>query len=305
MGRVSKAVIPVAGYGTRFLPFTKAIPKEMLPVVDKPVIQYLVEEVAAAGIEEVVLITGSNKRAIEDHFDSYFELESKLQEAGKTKALETIRKITKLAKFIFIRQSEPLGLGHAVLQAKPVVGTDPFVVLYGDDIIEPLDPAVGGARGKPGKGVTAQLLEVFAKHPTTILGVTEVGKDEVARYGVIDGEQLPEFGRRLYRVKDFVEKPEPHQAPSNLAISGRIILTPEIFPILEAQRPGVGGEIQLTDAVRTLIKKTGGFALHYTGTWYDCGSKASYIKAVIHYALKHPEVREEVTKYIQQVTSNK
>lgn len=291
MGRVSKAVIPVAGYGTRFLPFTKATPKEMLPVVDKPVIQYLVEEVAAAGIEEVVLITGSNKRAIEDHFDSYFELESKLQEAGKTKALETIRKITKLAKFIFIRQSEPLGLGHAVLQAKPVVGNDPFIVLYGDDVIDP----------EGGKGVTSQLLEVFAKHPTTILGVTEVAKQEVARYGVIDGEQLPEFGRRLYRVKDFVEKPDPHEAPSNLAISGRIILTPEIFPILEAQRPGVGGEIQLTDAVRRLIKKIGGFALHYTGTWYDCGSKASYIKAVIHYALKHPEVKEEVREYLKTI----
>lgn len=287
-----KAVIPVAGYGTRFLPFTKSIPKEMLPVVDKPVIQYLVEEVAAAGIKQVVLITGSNKRAIEDHFDSYFELESKLQQAGKTKALETIRKITKLARFIFIRQSEPLGLGHAVLQAKSVIGNEPFVVLYGDDIIE--------SEGR--EGVTAQLLKVFAKHPTTILGVTEVNHNEVSRYGVIDGEELPEFDKRLYRVKDFVEKPDPKQAPSRLAISGRLILTPEIFPILEQQRPGVGGEIQLTDAVRTLIKKTGGFALHYHGTWYDCGSKGAYIKAVIHYALKHPEVREEVKEYLKQLT---
>ncbi|MBI3261317.1 UTP--glucose-1-phosphate uridylyltransferase GalU [Candidatus Berkelbacteria bacterium] len=293
-----KAVIPVAGYGTRFLPFTKAIPKEMLPVVDKPVIQYLVEEVAQAGIDEIILITGSNKRAIEDHFDSYFELESKLEAAGKTKALETIRQITKLAKFIFIRQNEPLGLGHAVLQAKPAIGNEPFVVLYGDDIIEPFDDA----QGKPGNGVTAQLLEVFSKHPSPILGVTEVAKNQVSQYGVIDGEATAEFGNRLYRVKDFVEKPDPEQAPSNLAISGRIILTPEIFSILESQRPGVGGEIQLTDAVRTLIKRTNGFALHYHGAWYDCGSKASYIKAVIHYALKHPEVGEEVREYIKQLT---
>ncbi len=286
-----KAVIPVAGYGTRFLPFTKVIPKEMLPVVDKPVIQYLVEEVAQAGIEEIILITGSNKRAIEDHFDSYFELESKLEAAGKTKALETIRSITKLAKFIFIRQNEPLGLGHAVLQAKPAIGNEPFIVLYGDDIIEP----------EGTKGVTAQLLEVFKKHPTTILGVTEVAKDQVSQYGVIDGEATAEFGNRLYRVKDFVEKPDPEQAPSNLAISGRIILTPEIFSILEQQPPGVGGEIQLTDAVRTLIKRTNGFALHYQGAWYDCGSKASYIKAVIHYALGHPEVGDEVRKYLKHL----
>lgn len=286
-----KAVIPVAGYGTRFLPFTKVIPKEMLPVVDKPVIQYLVEEVAQAGIEEIILITGSNKRAIEDHFDSYFELESKLEAAGKTKALETIRSITKLAKFIFIRQNEPLGLGHAVLQAKPAIGNEPFVVLYGDDIIEP----------EGTKGVTAQLLEVFAKHPTPILGVTEVAKDQVSHYGVIDGEATKEFGNRLYRVKDFVEKPDPGQAPSRLAISGRIILTPEIFTILERQGPGVGGEIQLTDAVRTLIKRTRGYALHYHGTWYDCGSKASYIKAVIHYALEHPEVKDEVRQYLKEI----
>lgn len=290
-----KAVIPVAGYGTRFLPFTKAIPKEMLPVVDKPVIQYLVEEVAAAGITDVVLITGSNKRAIEDHFDSFFELESKLKAAGKTKALETIRGVTKLANFIFIRQSEPLGLGHAVAQAKPVLGGEPFIVLYGDDIIEPPNDA----RGKPGKGVTAQLLEVFEKHPSTILGVTEVASQDVSRYGVIDGEKVPGFDGRLYRVRDFVEKPDPQLAPSRLAISGRIILTPDIFPVLERQRPGVGGEIQLTDAVRTLITKTTGFALHYRGTWYDCGAKASYIKAVIHYALEHPEVKEEVKRYLK------
>ncbi len=289
MPAITKAVIPVAGYGTRFLPFTKAIPKEMLPIVDKPVIQYLVEEVAQAGITDVILITGSNKRAIEDHFDSFFELEAKLEAAGKTEALITVRNLTKLANFIFIRQNEPLGLGHAILQAKPVVGQDPFMVLYGDDVIEPTDK----------QGVSSQMLEVFATHRGPLAGVTEVANDAVEQYGIIDGTPIDDPNHRVYRIKDVIEKPKPHEAPSNLAISGRLILTPDIFPILENQSPGVGGEIQITDAVRTLMKQTQGYALHYAGRWFDCGSKASYIKAVIHYALAHPEVKEQVAEYLK------
>lgn len=275
--KIHKAVIPVAGYGTRFLPFTKSNPKEMLPIVDKPVIQYIVEEAVASGIDEIILITGSNKRAIEDYFDYNRDLENQLQKTGKHDLLKMVRDVSDLAQFVYVRQKEMLGLGHAILQARTVIGDEPFAILYGDDVIESQTP------------VLKQMINVYDQNPGAIVGVTEVPLENVNRYGVIDGDEISD---RLYKINHFVEKPEPDVAPSRLVSTGRHILPPEIFEAIANTTPGKGGEIQLVDAIYSLIAAgTPANALHYEGKWFDCGNKSEYIKAVINYARKRPDIQ--------------
>jgi UTP--glucose-1-phosphate uridylyltransferase len=287
--KIRKAVIPVAGFGTRFLPFTKAMPKEMLPIVDKPVIQYIVEEAVAAGVEQIILVTGSTKRAIEDHFDSYFELEYKLEQGGKEKELKEIRGITQLAQFIYVRQKEAKGLGDAILTAEPAIDNEPFAILYGDDVIDAQKP------------VLKQMLEVYTDESAPMIGVTEVSKETVSRYGAIDPKPI---GNRLYRIKKIIEKPSIEEAPSQLVITGRVILPPKIFSILKQTKPGKGGEIQLTDALTTLIAGNSGYAYHYEGTFYDCGNKLEYLKAVVNYALKHEDLKEEFVSYLKSINNH-
>lgn len=282
--KIRKAVIPVAGFGTRFLPFTKAMPKEMLPIVDKPVIQYIVEEAVASGIEQIILVTGSNKRAIEDHFDSYFELEYKLQETGKEHELKEIQAITKLAQFIYVRQKEPRGLGDAILTAEPVIDNEPFAILYGDDVIDSTQP------------VLKQMLDSLPDETAPIIGVTEVAKESISRYGVIDPEPMSD---RLYRIKKIIEKPSVDQAPSNLAVTGRVVVPPKIFSILKQTQPGKGGEIQLTDALATLMVENSGYAYHYEGTFFDCGNKLEYLKAVFNYAMKREDLQKGLQTYLK------
>jgi UTP--glucose-1-phosphate uridylyltransferase len=275
--KIHKAVIPVAGYGTRFLPFTKSNPKEMLPIVDKPVIQYIVEEAVASGIDEIILITGSNKRAIEDYFDYNRDLENQLQKTGKHDLLKMVRDVSDLAQFVYVRHKEMLGLGHAILQARTVIGDEPFAILYGDDVIESQTP------------VLKQMIDVYDQNPGAIVGVTEVPLENVNRYGVIDGDEISD---RLYKINHFVEKPEPDVAPSRLVSTGRHILPPEIFEAIANTTPGKGGEIQLVDAIYSLIAAgTPANALHYEGKWFDCGNKSEYIKAVINYARKRPDIQ--------------
>ncbi len=274
--KIHKAVIPVAGYGTRFLPFTKSNPKEMLPIVDKPVIQYIVEEAVASGIDEIILITGSNKRAIEDYFDYNRDLENQLQKTGKDDLLKIVRDVSDLAQFVYVRQKEMLGLGHAILQAKTVIGDEPFAILYGDDLIDSQTPAL------------KQMIDVYENNPGAIVGVTEVPLEAVNRYGVIDGEKI---GDNIYKINEFVEKPEPEVAPSQLVSTGRHILPPQIFDAIANTKPGKGGEIQLVDAIYSLIASgTNAHALHYEGKWYDCGNKSEYVKAVVNYAKKRPDI---------------
>lgn len=276
MQQIHKAVIPVAGYGTRFLPFTKSNPKEMLPIVDKPVIQYIVEEAVAAGIDQIILITGSNKRAIEDYFDYNRDLENQLEKTGKLELLKMVREVSDLAQFVYVRQKEMLGLGHAILQAQQVIGNEPFAILYGDDVIDSQTP------------VLKQMIDAYQTHPGAIVGVTEVPLEAVNRYGVIDGEPISD---RLYKIKQFVEKPEPTAAPSRLVSTGRHILSPDIFNAIKETKPGKGNEIQLVDAISSLINKgMPAHALHYEGKWFDCGNKSEYVKAVINYAKKRPDI---------------
>lgn len=284
--KIRKAVIPVAGFGTRFLPATKAQPKEMLPLVDKPTIQYIVEEAVAAGIEQVIFITGANKRAIEDHFDRNFELEHRLEQAGKTVELEEVKRISYLASFVYIRQRTPSGLGHAILQAKDVVSDEPFAVLLGDDIVDAKKPAIG------------QLMGVFARYGDPVVGVTEVPKESVSRYGIVGGVKVNE---RVTEVKQIIEKPSPKQAPSRLAITGRYVLTPDIFGILEQTKPGHGGEIQVTDALATLAKQRPMYTCRYEGTYYDCGTKLSFLRAQVAFALRHPELRQPLRRALKSV----
>lgn len=274
--QIKKAVIPVAGYGTRFLPFTKSNPKEMLPIVDRPVIQYIVEEAVASGIEQIILITGSNKRAIEDYFDYNRELENLLQKTGKDDLLRLVRDVSDLAQFIYIRQKEMLGLGHAIAQARNVIGDEPFAVLYGDDIIDSKTP------------VLRQMIDTYQTNPGVVVGVTEVPLEAVNRYGVIDGEALTD---RIYKINRFVEKPDPTTAPSRLVSTGRLILPPTIFDALDQTPPGKGDEIQIVDAITHLITtQTPAVALHYEGLWFDCGNKSEYVKAVVHYARQRPDI---------------
>jgi len=283
---ITKAVFPAAGLGTRFLPATKASPKEMLPLVDKPLIQYVVEEAVASGIEEVVLVTGRGKRAIEDHFDVAFELEEELKAKGKHKMLSEIQRIADMVTFCYIRQKKALGLGHAVLTAKLVVGNDPFAVLLGDDVIDAATP------------VLKQMIGVYRRYPSTILAIQKVPRSQTRHYGIIDAKKIDDG---VYLVKDLVEKPDPAEAPSTLAIIGRYILTPEIFPALERTKPGKGGEIQLTDGLRKLMEKQPIYAYEVQGTRYDAGDKLGFLKATVEFGLKNTEFGNEFRSYLQKL----
>lgn len=281
--QVKKAVIPAAGLGTRFLPATKAMAKEMLPIVDKPTIQFIVEEALKSGIEDILIVTGKAKRPIEDHFDANLELEMALKEKGKTDLLKLVEETTDV-NLHFIRQSHPKGLGHAVLQAKAFVGNEPFVVMLGDDITEAKVP------------LTKELINDYDKIHASTIAVMEVPHEETSKYGIINPGN--EVDKDLFNVKNFVEKPEPSKAPSNLAIIGRYLLTPEIFSVLETQKPGAGGEIQLTDAIDTLNKTQRVFARKFTGKRYDVGDKFGFLKTSIEYGLQHPEVKDDLREFI-------
>ncbi|MGO4927049.1 UTP--glucose-1-phosphate uridylyltransferase GalU [Fundicoccus sp. Sow4_D5] len=283
MVKVRKAVIPAAGYGTRFLPATKAMAKEMLPIVDKPTIQFIVEEAIASGIEDILIVTGKSKRPIEDHFDANIELEEHLRNQGKTELLELIKETTNLNLF-FVRQSYPKGLGDAVLQAKAFVGNEPFVVMLGDDVMSSEVP------------LTKQLIDVYDDTHASNLAVMEVPHEDTSKYGIVDPER--EIRDGVYNVKTFVEKPKPEDAPSNLAIIGRYLLTPEIFDILENQEPGAGNEVQLTDAIDTLNKTQRVFATRFDGKRYDIGNKLGFLEMSVEYGLKHPQIGDELRDYI-------
>lgn len=280
---VKKAVIPAAGLGTRFLPATKAIAKEMLPIVDKPTIQFIVEEALQSGIEDILIVTGKAKRPIEDHFDANLELEMNLKEKGKTELLKLVEETTDV-NLHFIRQSHPKGLGHAVLQARAFVGNEPFVVMLGDDLMEDQVP------------LTKQLIDNYEKTHASTIAVMDVPHEDTSKYGIIDPGMEVEKG--LFNVKNFVEKPAPENAPSDLAIIGRYLLTPEIFDILANQEPGAGGEIQLTDAIDTLNKTQRVFAYQFTGKRYDVGDKFGFLKTSIEYGLVHPEVKDSLKEYL-------
>src|SRR5512143_3494191 len=283
---ITKAVFPAAGLGTRFLPATKASPKEMLPLVDKPLIQYVVEEAVASGIEEVVLITGRAKRAIEDHFDVAFELEEDLKAKGKHKLLSEVQRIANMVTFCYIRQKKALGLGHAVLTAKRLIGDEPFAVLLGDDIVDSKIPAL------------KQMMNVYQRYPATILAIQKVPKSQTKNYGIIGGRKIEEG---IYHVTDLVEKPSSDEAPSNLAIIGRYILTPEIFGALEHTPPGKGGEIQLTDGLRLLMKKGPIYAYEFEGIRHDAGDKLGFLKATVAFGLKNQEFGEEFRDYLKKL----
>ncbi|MGT2784639.1 UTP--glucose-1-phosphate uridylyltransferase GalU [Streptococcus merionis] len=287
--KVRKAVIPAAGLGTRFLPATKALAKEMLPIVDKPTIQFIVEEALKSGIEDILVVTGKSKRSIEDHFDSNFELEYNLEQKKKTELLKLVDETTAI-NLHFIRQSHPRGLGDAVLQAKAFVGNEPFVVMLGDDLMN-----INGE----GDLLTKQLIEDFDRTHASTIAVMQVPHEEVSSYGVI--APIGEGDHGLYSVETFVEKPNPEDAPSDLAIIGRYLLTPEIFNILETQKPGAGNEIQLTDAIDTLNKTQRVFARKFEGNRYDVGDKYGYMKTSIEYGLKHPQVAGDLRRYIIQL----
>ncbi|HET6513979.1 MAG TPA: UTP--glucose-1-phosphate uridylyltransferase GalU [Thermodesulfovibrionales bacterium] len=282
--RVKKAIFPAAGLGTRFLPATKASPKEMLPIVDKPMIQYAVEEAIYCGIEEIIVITGKHKRAIEDHFDSAYELEEKLKVDGKKKLLDEVKKLSHI-NLAYIRQGVALGLGHAILCAKPFVRDEPFAVILSDDVIE------------PDYHLLKDMIRVYEEVDCPVIALEEVPDSDVSRYGIIDG--VPEGD--VYRISSLVEKPKKEEAPSNLAIIGRYILTPDIFRILERQRAGAGGEIQLTDALKELLKKRSIFGYPIKGRRYDAGDKVGFLKATVDFALKNPEVSGPFTAYIKEV----
>lgn len=282
-----KAIIPAAGLGTRFLPATKAMPKEMLPIVDKPTIQYIIEEAVQSGIEDIIIVTGKGKRAIEDHFDNAYELEQNLAEKGKFELLERVQEPSKLANIHYIRQQEPKGLGHAVWCARSFIGDEPFAVLLGDDIVEGKDlPSL------------KQLINQYEVTGSSVIGIQTVKDEDTHRYGIIDPAEKQ---GRMYKVGSFVEKPAQGTAPSNLAIMGRYVLTPEIFGLLGEQQIGAGGEIQLTDAIQKLNTLQDVYAYDFEGTRYDVGEKLGFIKTTIDFALKHDDLREEVMEYLKEV----
>jgi UTP--glucose-1-phosphate uridylyltransferase len=281
-----KVVIPAAGLGTRLLPATKAQPKEMLPVVDKPAIQYVVEEAVASGIKDILIITGRGKRAIEDHFDRAVELEYLLEKKGKSKELEEIKRISEMANIFYIRQKEQLGLGHAVLSAKEHINEDTFAVMLGDDLIINSKPCL------------KQLIEVYKKRNCSVLAIQSVPEDMVSKYGIIKGKQIED---NLFEIEDIIEKPDPDAAPSNMASIGRYILTPQIFECLENTKPGVGGEIQLTDAIKKLLSKETVYAFKFSGTRYDIGSKEDWIKMTVELALKRPELKEGISDFLKNI----
>lgn len=290
MSKITKAVFPVAGMGTRFLPATKASPKEMMPIVDKPLIQYAVEEAIAAGITEMVFITGRNKRSIEDHFDKAYEMEAELEARGKTDILEVLRGIVpKNISCIYIRQPEALGLGHAVLCARSAVGDAPFAVLLADDLIDSDDPVI------------RQMTRLYEQNRCSILGVQNIALEDTVNYGIVKCEAGKDG---LHQITGIVEKPKPENAPSTLGVVGRYILTPRIFAHLERIKPGTGGEIQLTDGIASLLQEERVLAYEFSGTRYDCGTKLGYLKATIALALKHPEVREEFAAHLATYSDN-
>jgi len=287
MTKITKAVFPVAGMGTRFLPATKASPKEMMPIVDKPLIQYAVEEAVAAGVTELIFVTGRGKRVIEDHFDKAFELEAELEQRGSKQLLEMVQNIIPASvSWTYVRQSEALGLGHAILCARQVVGDDPFAVVLADDLID----------AKP--GVLAQMVKVFQRHSCSIIGVESVARQDTRQYGIV---KVGAHSRSPHRISGIVEKPAPAAAPSTLGVVGRYILTPRIFHHLQRVKPGSGGEIQLTDGIARLLVQETVLAYEFKGVRYDCGSKLGYLKANLAFALKHPEVGTEFRNYLEKM----
>ena len=285
--RIKKAVIPAAGLGTRFLPATKAQPKEMLPIVDKPAIQYIVEEAVQSGIEDILIITGRNKRAIEDHFDRSVELELALEEKKDRELLNLVRNISGLANIHYIRQKEPKGLGHAIYCAKTFINNEPFAVLLGDDIVD--------SKTKP---CLQQLIDIYNEYGTSIIGVQEVPKADVSKYGIVSGKMVDE---RLYKVNNLVEKPSIEDAPSNIAILGRYIIEPEIFEILEHTKPGAGGEIQLTDALKELSTKQDVYAYIFEGRRHDIGNKLGFLQATVEFALKREDLKDAFIAYLRHL----
>jgi len=281
--KVRKAIIPAAGLGTRFLPATKAQPKEMLPIVDKPTLQYIIEEAVNSGIEEILIITGRNKKSIEDHFDKSVELELELESKGNHELLEEVRKISNMVNIHYIRQKEPKGLGHAIHCAKSFIGNEPFAVMLGDDIVDGEPPCL------------QQMMEMYDQYKTSILGVQEIPKKDVNKYGIVKGNFIED---RIYKVKDLVEKPSVKEAPSNIAILGRYIINPEIFEILEHTKPGKGGEIQLTDALKELAQHEAMYAYNFKGRRYDVGDKQGFLEATVEFALKREDLREDFLNYL-------
>ncbi|MEK6563114.1 MAG: UTP--glucose-1-phosphate uridylyltransferase GalU [Candidatus Binatota bacterium] len=288
--KIRKAVIPVAGLGTRFLPATKTVPKELLPIVDIPAIQYVVQEAVDSGISEVIFVTGRGKDSIEDHFDEIPELEQVLEERGQKEAVQNLRQIAEMIEVVSVRQKKPLGLGHAVFCARDLVGDEPFAVLLSDDLIEAPVPCM------------RQLMEIFAEKREAVLALRRVPDDQVRRYGIVQGKQLT---KGLYEVENMMEKPQPHETPSRLAIIGRYILRPEIFSLLENVTPGKGGEIQLTDGISKLARQKKVYGYEFEGEHYDIGDKFGFVRATVAYALKRPELKEQTREYLQAVISKK
>ena len=286
MQKIRKAVFPAAGLGTRFLPATKASPKEMLPLVDKPLIQYVVEEAVAAGVEAILIVTGRDKSAIEDHFDISFELEHLLRERGKTELLKQVRAVSELARISYVRQREALGLGHAILQGRDFVGNEPFAVMLADDIVDAEIPAL------------KQMLRVYERFDAPVIGTMRVAGEAISRFGVLDAEEIDEG---VFRVRDMVEKPPFTEAPSDLAIIGRYILTPDIFPEIERTPRGAGGEIQITDAMRALLKQRPFYAVRFDGTRHDAGDKLGFLIATVEFALKRPDLAPEFIEYLRKL----
>lgn len=285
--KIRKAIIPSAGLGTRFLPATKAQPKEMLPIVDKPTIQYIIEEAVASGIEEILIITGRNKKCIEDHFDKSVELEMELEKNNKTELLKLVRDISDMVDIHYIRQKEPRGLGHAIRCAKTFVGDEPFAILLGDDVVY-----------EPEKPCLKQLIDCYNEYKTSILGVQNVPKNDAYKYGIVDGVDVE---NRVCKVKGLVEKPSVEEAPSNIAILGRYIVTPRIFDILDNIKPGKGNEIQLTDALLDLIKEEAMYAYNFEGRRYDVGDKLGFLQATVEYALRKPELKDDFIQYLKSI----
>ncbi|MBD2845930.1 UTP--glucose-1-phosphate uridylyltransferase GalU [Paenibacillus sp. IB182496] len=283
--KVKKAIIPAAGLGTRFLPATKAMPKEMLPIVDKPTIQYIIEEAVASGIEDIIIVTGKGKRAIEDHFDSSFELEHNLMSKGKLSLLDEVQRPSQMADIHYIRQKEPRGLGHAIWCGRKFIGNEPFAVLLGDDIVDTL-----------GEPCTRQLTEMYEKTGSSIIGVKRVPDHEISRYGIVDGEAIND---QLFKIRHLIEKPPLEQAPSNVAIMGRYVLSPLIFDLLENMPEGAGGEIQLTDAIAALAKMEEVLAFQFAGERYDVGEKLGFLKTTIEFGLAREDLRKELLHYME------
>jgi len=290
--KVRKAIIPAAGLGTRFLPATKAQPKEMLPIVDKPTIQYIVEEAINSGIEDIIIVSGRGKRAVEDHFDVSYELEETLAQKGKTEMLEMVQSISNLANIHYIRQKEPKGLGHAIYCAHRFIGNEPFAVLLGDDIVESEEPCL------------KQLINVYDEHQSSVVGVHDVPMEDVSKYGIIEPRSINGYGPSTRAIESLVEKPDVENAPSNLAIMGRYVLSPEIFDILETLEPGKGGEIQLTDAIEKLNDKEQVLAYNFSGERYDIGDKLGFVQATIDFALNREDLHEDIKAYMEKTLAS-